>query len=118
MVRLLGQAGHKVIVAENDLTDGFSMTRFSRYVHRYINLSGSNSRSGYIEDLVFVWEQEGVDWFLPGHCKNYLYAADVEAMIKMREKAIFQGKLLSFKNKLSNLVMVSNPRPTTFPAII
>ena len=93
LVRLLGQAGHKVIAAENDLTDGFSMTRFSRYVHRYINLSGSNSRSGYIEDLVFVWEQEGVDWFLPGHCKNYLYAADVEAMIKMREKAIFQGKL-------------------------
>ena len=45
----MGQAGHRIIVVDNDITDGFSMTRFSRYVDKYINLSGSKSRSGYIE---------------------------------------------------------------------
>ena len=92
MIRLLGQAGHKIIIAENDSSDGFSMTRFSGYVHRYINMSGSKSRSGYIEDLVFVCQQEAVDWFLPGHSKNYLYVADIEAMMKMRQKATFEGQ--------------------------
>ncbi len=64
LVRLMGQAGHKVIVVDNDITDGFSMTRFSRYVDKYINLSGSKSKSGYIEDLLFVWEKKKIDWFL------------------------------------------------------
>ena len=95
MIRLLGQAGHKIIVADNDPSDGFSMSRFSRYVSKYINLSGSKSRMGYIEDLLHIWEQEQIHWFIPAHNKSYLYVADVEAKMKMKQKANFEGQPFS-----------------------
>ena len=33
-----------------------------------------------------------MDWFLPAHSKNYLYVADVEAKMKMKQKADFEGR--------------------------
>ena len=67
-------------------------SQIKNQVDKYINLSGSKSRAGYIEDLLFIWEQEKVDWFLPAHSKNYLYVADVEAKMKMKQKANFEGR--------------------------
>ena len=39
----MGQAGHKIIVVDNDITDGFSMTRFSRYVSCSPNAKTKNN---------------------------------------------------------------------------
>ena len=58
----MGEAGHKVIVADADPTFGLNMTRFSKYVHSFHLL---NSTKTYIEDLIAIFKAEKVDGFIP-----------------------------------------------------
>ena len=57
-------AGHKIIVADKDPTGGFSMTRFSKYVSKYIHIT-ANTKDQYINALENIWKQEAIDWFIP-----------------------------------------------------
>ena len=94
MIRLFGQAGHKVIVADKDITDGYSLTRFSRYVYKFINLSTAKSKNDYVQDLVDIWKNENVDWFVPVS-RSQLYLEDVEAKNKMEHCASLEVKYFS-----------------------
>ena len=58
----MGEAGHKVIVADADPTFGLNMTRFSKYVHSFHLL---NNTKTYVEDLIAVFKAEKVDGFIP-----------------------------------------------------
>ena len=64
MVRVMGMAGHKIIVADQDPTGGYSMTRFSKYVSKYIHVNASN-KDQYLDAMEKIWKQEDVDWFIP-----------------------------------------------------
>ena len=58
----MGEAGHKVIVADADPTFGLNMTRFSKYVHKFILL---NNAKTYVEDLITIYKEEKADGFIP-----------------------------------------------------
>ena len=58
----MGEAGHKVIVADADPTFGLNMTRFSKYVHSFHLL---NNTKTYIEDMIGIFKAEKVDGFIP-----------------------------------------------------
>ena len=58
----MGEAGHKVIVADADPTFGLNMTRFSKYVHKFRLLSNAKT---YVEDLISIAREEKVDGFIP-----------------------------------------------------
>lgn len=89
LARTLGQAGHKVImVDEEGLEKGLSLTRFSKYVSKFINL-GSLSKADYIDGLLEAFKNESVDWFIPLSTKNQ--SKDVEAKCKMEELAWKKG---------------------------
>jgi len=92
MARVLGQAGHKVILADKDITDGYSMVKFSKYIHKYIDLSVSaKTKYDYIQDLVQIWREENIDWFLP-ISRGQLCIYDVEAKNEMETTAILEGR--------------------------
>ena len=58
----MGEAGHKVIVADADPTFGLNMTRFSKYVHSFHLL---NNTKTYVEDLIAVFKAEKVSKTVP-----------------------------------------------------
>ena len=62
IARTMGQSGHQVIVAEQDWKHLFSLSRFSRYVKKFVLLPNNIS---YEDGLVQLWENEGIDCFLP-----------------------------------------------------
>ena len=64
MVRVMGMAGHKIIVADQDPTGGYSMTRFSKYVSKYITINARN-KDQYLDAMEKIWKQEDIDWFIP-----------------------------------------------------
>ena len=94
----MGQAGHKVIMAEKDPTYiGLSLTRFSRYVNKYINLK-ARTRVDYVEELVRIWHKEKVDWFLPITDDDNDVEV-TEASIRMEMGANLRGR--NFRDELT-----------------
>jgi hypothetical protein len=59
MARVMGQAGHKIIIADLDPTGGLCLTRFSKYVTKYVVLEAKTAAE-YEEKLVKIWETEKV----------------------------------------------------------
>jgi hypothetical protein len=86
----MGQAGHKVIVADLDPTGGLCLTRFSKYVTKYVVLE-AKTKAQYEEGLVKLWETEKVDWFLPISRDN-LGLEDTEAKMRMEAGAFKDGR--------------------------
>ena len=79
----MGQAGHRVIVAEQDWRHLFSLSRFSRYVNKFVLLPNDIS---YEDALVQLWENENIDCFLPvSHI--HLAIEDTKAKAKMQVRA-------------------------------
>ena len=84
----MGQAGHRVIVADRDPVFMMSMTRFSRYVDRFIMIWPT---ANYQDELVKIWKQENVDYFLPVSHIN-LALEDTKAKVKMSQEASMSGR--------------------------
>ena len=79
----MGQAGHRIIVADQDWKNRFNLTRFSKYVSKFVLLP---SNMPYEDALLKVWEDEKIDCFLPvSHI--HLAIEDTKAKIKMQAKA-------------------------------
>ena len=57
-------AGHKIIVADQDPTGGYSMTRFSKYVSKYI-LVNARTKDQYLDAMEKIYKEEKIDWFIP-----------------------------------------------------
>ena len=62
LVRTLGRAGHRVILADHDPTFVLTMTRFSKYLSKFIMIS---PKQNYQDALVQICQDESVDWFIP-----------------------------------------------------
>ena len=73
-------AGHKVIVADKDPTGGFCMTRFSKYVSKFIHIN-AHTKDQYLDALERIWKFEEIDWFIPVSHIN-LAVEDVKAKVK------------------------------------
>ena len=58
----MGQAGHRVIVADQDWKNLLNFSRFSKYVTKFVQLSNDLP---YEDALVKLWEDEKIDCFLP-----------------------------------------------------
>lgn len=86
LARVMGQAGHKVIIADQDMTEGLNLTRFSRYVKKFIPLK---AYLNHAESLLQIYEAEKIDWFIPVS-KNV--EGDVEAAYKMEQDAALKGR--------------------------
>jgi len=83
LARTMGQAGHRVIIADQDWKNLLNFTRFSKYVAKFVLLS---SDIAYEDALVKLWEEEKIDCFLPvSHI--HLAIGDTKAKIKMQAKA-------------------------------
>merc|ERR1719273_2745477 len=83
IARTMGQSGHRVIVAEQDWKHLFSLSRFSHYVKKFVLLPNNIS---YENALVQLWENEGIDCFLPiSHV--HLAVEDTKAKTKMQVMA-------------------------------
>ena len=80
----MGQAGHKIIIADQDPAFGLSLTRFSKYVHKYFNVK-ARSKADYVEELVRIWALENIDWFIP-ISNNVTDIEVMEATIRMKGK--------------------------------
>ena len=78
----MGQAGHKIIIADQDPAFGLSLTRFSKYVHKYFNVK-ARSKADYVEELVRIWALENIDWFIP-ISNNVTDIEVMEATIRMK----------------------------------
>ena len=92
LARVLGQVGHKVIVVETNIAEGFVLTRFSRFVYKFVNLADSRSDSEYIDDLLKIWEEEKIDWFVPLGTNA---VGDIEAKMRMENSAAIFGREFS-----------------------
>ena len=83
MARTMGQAGHRVIVADKDWKHAVNSIRFSKYVTKFVTLP---NHIPYEDALVQLWEEENVDFFLPvSHI--HLAVEDIKAKIKMQARA-------------------------------
>ena len=80
VARVMGMAGHKVIVADKDPTGGFCMTRFSKYVSKFIHIN-AHTKDQYLDALERIWKFEEIDWFIPVSHIN-LAVEDVKAKVK------------------------------------
>ena len=83
MARTMGQAGHRVIVADKDWKHSVNSSRFSKYVTKFVTLP---NHIPYEDALVQLFEEENVDFFLPvSHI--HLAVEDIKAKIKMQARA-------------------------------
>ena len=83
LARTMGQAGHRVIVADKDWKHLVNASRFSTYVTKFVSLPNDVP---YDDALVQIWEEENVDFFLPvSHI--HLAVDDIKAKIKMQARA-------------------------------
>lgn len=83
-VRLMGHAGHKVIVADQDPTFYLNMSRFSKHTYKFILLS---SQKSYEEQLVQIVQDEEVDWFIPvSHINKALPDTRAKMMMQTKRK--------------------------------
>lgn len=83
LARTMGQAGHRVIVADKDWKHMVNASRFSTYVTKFVSLPNDIP---YDDALVQIWEEENVDFFLPvSHI--HLAVDDIKAKIKMQARA-------------------------------
>jgi len=90
VARTMGQAGHKIIIADQDPAFGLSLTRFSKYVHKYFNVK-ARSKADYVEELVRIWALENIDWFIP-ISNNVTDIEVMEATIRMKGGALKTGR--------------------------
>jgi len=83
IARAMGQAGHRIIIADQDWKNQQSSTKFSKYVDKFVHLS---SDIPYEDALMEIWENEKIDVFLPvSHI--HLAIEDTKAKSKMQAKA-------------------------------
>ena len=83
IARAMGQAGHRIIIADQDWKNQQSSTKFSKYVDKFVHLS---SDIPYEDALMEIWEDEKIDVFLPvSHI--HLAVEDTKAKSKMQAKA-------------------------------
>ena len=62
MVRIMGQAGHKIILVNKGFDVMTVMTGFSKYVDKFYLIP---SKEVYEHKLEEIWHKEKIDWFLP-----------------------------------------------------
>ena len=81
MARIMGQAGHKVIVVNRGFDVMTVLTGFSRYVSKFYMVP---LKEVYECQLEKIWRDEDVDWFIPMN----LSLDDIKFNIVMNFKAI------------------------------
>ncbi len=86
MVRVMGQAGHKVIVADRDPSFGLNMARFSKFTDKFVQIWAKSSLE-YMDKLVKIARENRVDWYMPvSH--THMAEIDIEARSEMDKLGI------------------------------
>ena len=86
MARIMGGAGHKIILVNRGFDVMTAMTGFSRYVDKFYLIPLNEA---YEQKLEEIWHNEKVDWFLPMN----LSIEDIRFKIFM-EFEVMQSRLI------------------------
>ena len=62
MARIMGKAGHRIIIVDRGPNIMTMLTGFSKYVNKFYLIPPTQI---YEEQLMNIWQDERVDWFLP-----------------------------------------------------
>ena len=98
MVRIMGQAGHKIILVNKGFDVMTVMTGFSKYVDKFYLIP---SKEVYEHKLEEIWHKEKIDWFLPMN----LSIDDIKFKIFM-EFAAMQNSMDFSTISVNNIFMV------------
>ena len=98
MARIMGEAGHKIILVNKGFDIMTVMTGFSKYVDKFYLIRPSEL---YENKLKEIWQNEKVDWFLPMN----LSIDDIKFKIVMEFEAINHSNMEFSTISINNIFM-------------